>query len=83
MRQYPDSQPLADLEALPPDMIKLVHFKQLRGGQPHPTVDDGDLDCRRMRQILQAKGYAGPAIMEIPPHPEVFANLSASFAYLG
>ena len=83
LRQRPDSQPLADLEALPPDLIKLVHFKQLRGGQPHPTVDDGDLDCHRMRQILQAKGYAGPAIMEIPPHPEVFANLAASFAYLG
>ena len=63
-------------------MLKIVHFKQMRAGEAWPSVDDGDLDCREMRDILTAKGYDGPAIMEIPPHPEVFPNLAASFAYL-
>ena len=82
LRRFPDSEPLRDLEALPLDMVKIVHFKQMRGGEAWPSVDDGDLDCRRMRDILTAKGYDGPAIMEIPPHSEVFPNLEASFAYL-
>ena len=82
LRRFPDSEPLRDLEALPLDMLKIVHFKQMRHGEAWPSVDDGDLDCREMRDILTAKGYDGPAIMEIPPHSDVFSNLEASFAYL-
>ena len=82
LRRFPDSEPLKDLDALSLDMLKIVHFKQMRSGEAWPTVDDGDLDCREMRDILSAKGYDGPAIMEIPPHPEVFQNLQASFEYL-
>ncbi len=82
LRRFPDSDPLADLDALPLDMIKIVHFKQIRGGETHPSVDDGDLDCRKMRDILDAKGYTGAAIMEIPSDVDVFANLEASFQYL-
>ena len=82
LRRFPDTEPLKDLEALPLDMLKIVHFKQMRDREAWPSVDDGDLDCREMRDILVAKGYAGPAIMEIPPHSEVFPNLEASFAYL-
>ena len=82
LRRFPDSEPLRDLEAMPLDMLKIVHFKQMRDGQAIPTVDDGDLDCREMRDILTAKGYDGAAIMEIPPHPDVFDNLEASFDYL-
>ena len=33
-------------------------------------------------QLLEGKGYQGAAIMEIPPHEDVFENLSASFSYL-
>ena len=82
LRRFPDSEPLQDLDALPLDMLKIVHFKQMRGGNAIPTVDDGALDCREMRDILAAKGYTGAAIMEIPPHADVFDNLEASFAYL-
>ena len=83
LRRFPDSQPLGDLDALPLDMLKIVHFKQMRSGEAWPTVHDGDLDCREMQAILEAKGYDGPAIMEIPPHSDVFNNLEASLAYLG
>ena len=82
LRRFPDSDPLAELEALPLDMIKIVHFKQMRSGETHPSVDDGDLDCLRMRDILDAKGYTGAAIMEIPSDAGVFDNLEASFRYL-
>jgi sugar phosphate isomerase/epimerase len=82
LRRFPDSDPLGDLDALPLDMLKIVHFKQMRVGEAWPTVDDGDLDCLDMRDILTAKGYDGPAIMEIPPHSQVFSNLESSFAYL-
>ena len=82
LRRFPDSTPLQDLEALPLDMLKIVHFKQIRDGDAIPAVDDGDLDCREMRDILDAKGYTGAAIMEIPPHQDVFDNLEASYAYL-
>ena len=63
-------------------MLKIVHFKQMRDGKRHPTVDDGDLDCREMRDILHRQGLHGAAIMEIPPHADVFDNLEASYAYL-
>ncbi|MDA0263238.1 MAG: TIM barrel protein [Chloroflexi bacterium] len=82
LRRFPGSDPLAELDALPLDMIKIVHFKQLRGGETYTSVDEGDLDCLRMRDILDAKGYIGAAIMEIPSDVAVFDNLEASFRYL-
>jgi len=82
LRRYPTSDPLAELEALPADVLKIVHFKQARNGRAHPTVDTGDLDCARMVQILEAKGFQGPAIMEIPPDERVFEHLASSFAFL-
>ena len=82
LRRFPDTDPLGDLENLSLDMIKIVHFKQARNGDAHPTVDTGDLDCLEMRRVLENKGYQGQAIMEIPPDREVFANLAASFAFL-
>jgi sugar phosphate isomerase/epimerase len=82
LRRYPESDPVAELDSLPLDMIKIVHFKQAREGKPYPSVDTGDLDCRHMLHVLEQKGYQGPAIMEIPPHEQVFDNLSASFAFL-
>ena len=82
LRRFPDSDPLAELDALPLDMIKIVHFKQIVGGESLPSVTGGDLDCHKMRDILNAKGYAGPAIMEIPSGSAVFDNLESSFKYL-
>ena len=82
LRRFPESDPLGDLNALPLDMLKIVHFKQARNGDPHPSVDTGDLDCAEMLRLLEAKDYQGPAIMEIPPHPDVFENLSASYDFL-
>ena len=76
------SDPVGEIEALPVDMIKIAHFKQTRDGEAIPTVDSGDVDCHRMLQALQDKGYTGAAIMEIPPHDDVFDNLTASFDYL-
>ena len=61
LRHYPESDPLAELDALPLDMIKIVHFKQARDGKPHPTVDTGDMDCAQMLRNLQGRGYQGPA----------------------
>ena len=82
LRRHPDSSPLDELANLPADYIKIVHFKQALDGVAIASVDDGDLDCRAMRRILQGKAYDGPAIMEIPPHDDVFENLATSFAYL-
>ena len=82
LRRFPDSDPLAELSALTLDMLKIVHMKQARDGQAHPTVASGDLDCQRMLRVLEDKNYQGPVIMEIPPHPQVMDNLSASFSYL-
>jgi sugar phosphate isomerase/epimerase len=82
LRRYPESDPLTELETLPVDMIKIVHFKQARNGRAHPSVDTGDLDCARMLQILEVKGFQGPAVMEIPPDARVFDHLTSSFAFL-
>ena len=37
LRRFPDTDPLGDLDALPLDMLKIVHFKQARGRRP-PSV---------------------------------------------
>ena len=76
------SDPVGEVGALPLDMVKIAHFKQTRSGEALPTVDSGDVDCLRLMRALLDKGYSGAAIMEIPPHEQVFDNLSASFAYL-
>ena len=82
LRRFPETNPLGDLDSLPLDMIKIVHFKQARDGNAHPTVDTGDLDCLEMQRVLENKGYQGQAIMEIPPAHQVFENLAHSFAFL-
>ena len=82
IRIDPGSDPVGEIEALPVDMIKTIHFKQTRGGEAIPTVDNGDVDCLRQMKALRDKNYTGAAIMEIPPHEDVFENLAASFAYL-
>ncbi|MDF1591851.1 MAG: TIM barrel protein [Desulfobacterales bacterium] len=80
--RFPDSDPVAEIESAPPDFLKIVHFKQIRGGKPHPTIDTGDVDCLRQMRVLKKIGYRSAIIMEIPPHERVMENLSASFAYL-
>ena len=82
LRRFPDSDPLDELEALPLDLINIVHFKQSRDGKPYRSVDTGDIDCGAMLRGLENKGYVGAAIMEIPPDPDVFDNLSESFDFL-
>ena len=42
----------------------------------------GGLDTSVAVRWLTDKGYEGAAIMEIPPHGQVFENLSASYAFL-
>jgi len=80
--RFPNSDPVAEIESTPPDFLKIVHFKQTRGGKPHPAIDSGDVDCLRQMRVLQQIGYRGAIVMEIPPHERVMENLSASFAYL-
>lgn len=80
--RFPKSDPVAEIASTPMDFLKIVHFKQTRGGKPHPTIDDGDVDCLGQMRVLQKIGYAGAIVMEIPPHERVMQNLSASFAYL-
>ena len=82
IQRQPETDALGDLDAVPLDMLKIVHFKQMQDGRAIPTVDDGDLDCARMVEILDSKGYTGLAIFEIPSHEDVFDNLSSSFAYV-
>ena len=76
------SDPVGEVEALAPNMIKIAHFKQTRDGEALAALGQGDVDCLRLRDALRSKGYAGAAVMEIPPHPKVFDNLAASFAFL-
>jgi len=82
LRRQPGTDALADLNSVPLDMLKIVHIKQAQGGEAIPSVADGDLDCARMAEILEAKGYVGPTIFEIPSHEKAFENLSSSFAYV-
>ena len=82
LRCDPSSDPIAEMEALPGDGVFMVHFKQTRDGQPHPEVSEGDLDFRRQMDVLEAKGYNGPVVLEIPPGEGVFDRFRESVAYL-
>lgn len=81
--RYPESDPVAEIEATPLGYLKIVHFKQTRNGKPHPTIDSGDVDCLRQMRVLRKIGYTGAIVIEIPPHDRALGNLSASFKYLG
>ena len=82
LRIDPGSDPVGEVEALAVDVIKIAHFKQTLAGEALPALGAGDVDCLRLRDALRGKGYAGAAVMEIPPHARVFENLAASFAFL-
>ena len=82
LRIDPNSDPVGEIAALPLDMIKIAHFKQTRNGEALPGLGAGDVGCRRFMQTLRAKGFPGPAILELPPHPRAFDNLADGFAYL-
>jgi len=82
LRAYPDSNPISELAAISPAMIKMMHIKQTRELRPYPTVDTGDLDCRHMLRVLYEMPYAGPLVFEIPPHEQALENLSRSFAFV-
>lgn len=82
MRADPESDPIAEIEALPLDYIHMVHFKQTRNGQPHPSVAEGDLDFTRLLAMLDNKGYEDLAVLEIPPNEQVFDNFEESVGYL-
>ncbi len=82
LRADPRSDPIAEIETLPLDYLFMVHFKQMVGGQMHPTVDDGDLDFPRLVKMLKEKGYKGNVVLEIPPAEEAFDNLVESIRYL-
>ena len=82
LRVDPGSDPVGEVEALAVDMIKIAHFKQTLAGEALPALGAGDVDCLWLRDALRGKGYAGAAVMEIPPHARVFDNLAASFAFL-
>ncbi len=81
-RTDPDSDAIAELDAAPNDCIFMVHFKQTRGGEAHPSVDDGDLDYPRLLKVLEEKEYRGLAVLEIPPEEGVFDNFRDSVEYL-
>jgi sugar phosphate isomerase/epimerase len=82
LRRHPDSDPLKDLNDLELDMIKLVHYKQAQSGTALPIVTDGDIDCDEMVNILDAKGYGGMGILEIPSDDNVIDNFKISMNYL-
>ena len=82
MTTNPGSDPIAEIEALPRDFIFMFHFKQTRNGQPHPTLDDGDLDYPRLLRVLEKKGYEDLAILEVPAAEEAFENFKQSVDYL-
>ena len=82
MRADPGSDPIAEIEALPPDHIGMVHLKQTRSGQPCPSVSDGDLNYPHLLRVLEEKGYRGLAILEIPPDERVFDSFKESVEYL-
>ena len=82
LRRHKDSNPLAELNELDLNMIKLVHYKQARNGEGITTVDDGDIDCSEMIRVLCHKGYTGIGILEIPSDDNVFDNFKVSVNYL-
>ena len=82
LRCDPSGDPVSEMEGVPGDAILMVHFKQTRSGKPHPSVDDGDLDFRRQMTVLEAKGYDGPVVLEIPPGEGVFDSFVDSVRYL-
>jgi len=79
---YNNSNPLKELEELPSDIIKIVHFKQTVNFTLYPKIDIGDIDCIRQLKILQKKNYLGPLIIEIPPNEKIFENLIFSINFL-
>ena len=82
LRRFPETDPVADLDGLPLDMIKIVHFKQARGGDAHPNGGHRRPGLRRNARRAGCEGIHRTGHHGIPPHQDVFENLSASYKFL-
>ena len=83
MEADPGSDPVAEVQDLPLDYIAMFHFKQTRDGQLLHALDDGDLDYKRLLNVLKDKGYDDLAILEVPARDEAFEDLKEGIDYLG
>jgi sugar phosphate isomerase/epimerase len=81
-QQLQPEDPVATARDLRPEELFEFHFKQSRGGALQPDVGDGDLDWRAILTALDASGYQGPALYEIPPGPDIWDRLHRSQAYI-
>ena len=64
--------------------IAYVHFRNVRGKVPHykeTFVDDGDIDMRRIVQILHRQGFKGVLIPDHAPQMTCAAPWHAGMAY--
>jgi sugar phosphate isomerase/epimerase len=70
------------VEQLKASALAMVHFKQARRGETQLTVCDGDIDWRHQLKYLQANGFTGPVLFELPPHEKIWDHLRQSREYL-
>lgn len=68
--------------ALSSTEVAMVHLKQTINGVPQYKVDEGDVSWRDQLAELGGIGYAGPALLEILPHQNVWKNVALSVSYL-
>ncbi len=82
IRSGASSDPDTEMKTLPLDYLSMVHIRQTRDGQPHPSLAEGDIDWSSLVKVLKSKGYSGLAIVEVPPVAESFELLKDSVDYL-
>ena len=81
-QRFAVEDPVETARKLPLEELFEFHFKQSRGGEPIPEVEDGDLDWGAITGALRERGYRGPALFEIPPGPDIWERLERGTAYV-
>jgi sugar phosphate isomerase/epimerase len=74
--------PLELALSLPLAELFEFHFKQIRQERPLPQVTEGDLDWSALLEPLATRGFAGPALFEIPPRDDAWDRLDRSRQFI-
>jgi sugar phosphate isomerase/epimerase len=76
------TDPASVYEALTPEQVGMLHFKQRRAGRLDVTVGEGEVDWPRLVPMIVARRLFRQGLFEMASDPGLWEHLADSSAYL-
>ena len=76
------SDPVQVMASLLPDEVSMIHFKQRLHNHIVPAITDGDIEWKKLVEVMNERRFAVPGLFEVDPHKRVWDYLAGSREYL-